>query len=372
MTDEAKGWFHCGRCGHLFQEARGGMCPDCGRNPVVSDSEMAYAMALAGDAAVAAPSEEGPSVPRKREKSGGLLRFTIAWIGVLALLAGILVVARLAQSTDVEATDIDLGESSESYREVNEAYSQCYPILRGYYSSVSPEVRAPFTLRPNRTVEQMSQWSEEMVIIRKDDLVRNRRFTVFETSEGPSAASIWELENGDRIDAVFRKNDENEWRIDWEQMVRYSTETWPVFLSGLGGDAGEFRLLARRRASASLGVGDVSRIIFHEPSARSSVEFGAASPEVPVDPQSEMGIKLSEAFEMRDAGLSPFGAGLTEDDPMGMIRVRVKLHLGPKNEHGRLTLVLDDVVACHWMGIDDSGKESIPAPEEGDATEVGE
>ncbi|GAA5484653.1 zinc ribbon domain-containing protein [Haloferula sargassicola] len=355
MTEQTDGWYHCGRCGHLFEESEDGRCPVCGQNPVVSDSEMAYHMALSAPAEAEGAGRVEKTAAQAKD-SGGLLKFTVAWVGFLSVIAGIIALARLFSSNEDTQATIDIGESSESMRELNDAYTRCYPLLRGYYSSVAPEIRAPLTLHPTRSLERMSRWPEELVLIDRNTLVRNRSFTVFGTSEGQSAGSLWELENGDRLEAVFRHNEEGAWAIDWEQMVRYSTETWPVFVSGLGDESGEFRLLARRRASASLGVGDVSRIILHQPSTRRPGEFGPASPEVQVDPSSEDGVKLAEAFELRDAGGSPFNAGLTQDDPLGMIRVRVRLHLGPKDENGRLTLILDKVVACHWMDIDDRGR----------------
>lgn len=356
MTEEAEGWKHCGRCGHLFQGLQGGRCPECEGNPVVSEAEMAYITAqstpVGGGAAPSTPGAAGRPV----KKRGSLLKFTIAWMSLLMAIAGIIALARSLGPEKEETATFDIGEATDTYQALNDAYSKCYPVLRTYYSSVAPEVRAPLTLHPSRTLGRMSRWPEELVLAGRNTLIRNRSFTVFETSEGPSVASVWQLENGDRIEAVFRKNADDEWAIDWEQMVRYSSEVWPVFMSGLGEPTGEFRLLARRRANSSLGVGDVSRIIFHPPSTRSAAEYGAGSPEVKVDPASEDGIKLAEAFELRDAGGSAFSAALSNDDPMGMIRVRVKLRLGPKDEHGRLTLVLDEVVACHWMDIDDRAR----------------
>ncbi|MBB5352161.1 ribosomal protein S27AE [Haloferula luteola] len=364
MTEKAEGWYHCGRCGHLYEAADTGLCPQCGESPIISDSEVAYHQAVAETREVAATSAS----LRPRGKSDGLVKFTLAWLGFLVVIGGVIALARAFREEGPKEA-LDFSQQTESLQEINEAFSKCYPKVRAYYSSVSPELRGPLTLHPSRTLERMSRWPEEMVLIDASTLLRNQTFRVFQTSEGETAAGRWELENGDRVEAVFRKDDEDQWAIDWEQMVRYSSEVWPVFLSGLSQQSGEFRLLARRRATDSLGVGDVSRIVFHQPSARRPGEYGHASPEVIVDPNSEDGMMLSEAFRLRDAGDAPFHSRLTEGDPAGMIRVRVRLTLGPKDEHGRVTLRLDKVMACHWMDLGDSGMDEKKAPAAAEAPE---
>ena len=97
MEDGQKtGWFHCGRCGSFFgAEVGGGVpesCPECGRDPVVSSSEMAFVQATENSGAESSlsPRKEGRSEvnrsdggkKRKKERSG-LMVFVGIWLVIL-------------------------------------------------------------------------------------------------------------------------------------------------------------------------------------------------------------------------------------------------------------------------------------------------
>lgn len=357
-TDEPRGWYHCGRCGHVFEATEGSLCPSCGSDPLVGEAELAFAQLQ--EEARLHPDPVGQLGHRThglrpRKKVGGLAKFLLGWI---LFLSGLTAFAYFVKGIDRgpgNQSEYDLGQTSERARQLEVSYRECSAALRGYLGRLSPESQVEFTLNPLETLGKMSRTSNVIFNLDEELSLGWKMFRPIETSDGELIESVWSIDGERRVEAVFQKNDEGEWKLDWDQMVRYSTEPWGIFVTGGGSDSGEFRLFVRRRAALSGGQGDASRLIFFGTSPWDPSKLGPRSPEVEVDPNSESGQRLRKAFALLDDGKTVFGSGLRDEDPLGMIRVRVKLHWGPEDENGERELRLDEVLACHWMTLDDPG-----------------
>ncbi|MFM2241690.1 MAG: hypothetical protein RLZ97_545 [Verrucomicrobiota bacterium] len=369
MSDEGS-WYHCGRCGHVYGGEEVDLCPACGKSPVVPEAEMAYVMA--GSAANPHPGDRsrgtgksaetdvdgaGGQRRKKRKKSSGVLWFAVGWMGLLGLVAGGVAMVKAKRPKATNEASMGIGDSSERVRMLNEAYHECRQRLVDYWSAAAPETRAEHTLNPEQTLRRMVGSGITLTTIKDAEELKLEMIDTIETRDGTAVVSIWNEPDLGRIEAVFRKNEDGEWKLDWEQMTRYSSTSWGLFLSGAGPASGEFRVFARRRTASSGGEGDGSLLVFSGPTGVGAMHSGLQSPEVAIDPRSVMTRKFAAAFEMREQGKGVFGSRFTETDPIGMIRVRVRLSRGEKDDLGKYQLTLDEVMAFHWMEIEDPGIE---------------
>ena len=75
---------------------------------------------------------------------------------------------------------------------------------------------------------------------------------------------------------------------------------------------------------------------------------------------SDAGRRLGTLFRMRRDGEMPLGARVPGEDPEEMIRVRARVRR-IDDDKTRRRFEIEEILAGHWMGIEDSG---IPEPGE--------
>ncbi len=244
--------------------------------------------------------------------------------------------------------------ADEDYALMNRAQQKCIENLSGFLSAGTPEVRNQFVRTPVDTARRMARFYQANPFVNFDvTTIRGAGTGIIHLKDGRRLMETrWKIADGRSFDAVFF--DENGgWRLDWEEFVRYSEHPWLLFLSGSGDGEGEFRLFARERlAEQRNDVGEL-RIALHAPRFGYPGEAGDASTEFLVDQASEAGRLLKGALEARRGGHRVYGSNLENQDPEGMIRVRVKVRRA-KGSLGR-TFTIEEVKACHWLSIDDTG-----------------
>ena len=361
MDQEKAGWFHCGRCGALFgAEVGEGVpvrCPECGRDPVVEHSELAYAQAAsstfqAKEGAVFRKNEGSQRKGKpKKKKGGGLGVFVGIWVVLLLLLAGAVKFFRGEEVTD---DSLGFGIATEDQRLVNEEFNECRRKLTEYIQEGSPERRAQFVINASENLRRMAGNQREIKFTSDDLELESWSFGVIGTPKGKALETVWKIDENRTLEAVFFREDDD-WKIDWANMVRYSDGDWSLFLVDEGEEEKVFRLLARRRSGDPEGTGKVASVVLIGPKADSPGEYGASSPEVPVDPDSRIGRVLSAAFAKRDAKEGIYGSNASNQDPNGMIRLQVKVVRKAGEEEGEKSFVIRDIIACHWYDIDDLG-----------------
>lgn len=359
MSDEGA-WFHCGRCGHLFRGAVGRMCPRCGGHPVVEEKELAF-LEAAREAAREIPSG-GVSAPapdrrkhRRRKPRSGLAMFVIGWLVFLGLLAGLVTYVRNRQAGE-SGGSMWVTDAAEDQRVFNDAYQKCSKMVGTFLTDTTPEGRAKLVHDRAETLRKMVRSGGAALRAGEDEKWEWQRFSEIKIGGGRAFEGVVVFADGKRGEFVFLPEGDEDWGIDWANLVRYSDHPWPLFLSGDTPATGEFRLLARRRAGPSGQMGDVTSIVFFGPDAWHPKEPGVRSPEVEIAPGSREATMLREAFKARDDGHGAFGSKLCGDDPAAMVRVRVKLRREPPREEGdEPRIELEELLACHWLSVDDPG-----------------
>lgn len=356
----AEGWFHCGRCGNLFRDEPGRACPECKSDPVVAESEIAFLQA-----GITASAEERPGSARESGSGGDLRKpstrskgvavFVTVWV---LFLAGVVGLVRLMRGDDetAEVETSSFADSAERQQFYQTAHSGCYETMMSFLREAAAESRSQHVIDPLDTLPLMARAGNRAPQLGEEEKPRSELFDLFESPEGRAVQSAWILPGDERLEMVFVQDEDEEWRIDWKNLVRFSDEPWSLFLSGNGPSVAEFRLLARRRATSTGGQGDVSRLMLLEPRPWEPGKVGLSSPEIRLDPLSDTGLQLKRAFALREAGKEAFGARLTERDPKGMIRVRVVLRRSDeKDEHGEWGFTIEKLLACHWLDFDELG-----------------
>jgi hypothetical protein len=241
----------------------------------------------------------------------------------------------------------------------------CGQTLSGFLGARTPEERSQFVRKPLETIGRMARYYalNPAVIADPADLSIDQ-FSILHLGEERAISILWRMADGRIFDSVFFL-EKGEWRLDWDHFVRYSDHPWALFLSGGGADVGEFRLLARERLAHDRRQTSEIGIVFYSPRSGAPGDTGAPSPEFLLSRDSEEGRLLVAAFAELEAKRRPFDDKTLTHDPEEMIRLRVRVRREDTPEGDRF--VLEKIVACHWMGIDDPGVTPVPlkAPEAG-------
>lgn len=368
-------WHHCGRCDQFFQATDADTCPHCDASPVIDEAEMAFFNAeqesgtddpLPGYATATIsqstqhvhPSRAARMAKNPHRKKNGLVIFVIAWVALLSL---VLVGVQLTRSGEEKPTTADDGlsiEQAERQRLLHAAYLECQKVVMEFMQDRVPERRIQHIHNPNETLPKLTRTSNSAPTLSDPKDITSEFFEFFELPDGETAIqSRWATNEGDRLEIVFYKNPDDRWVIDWENLVRWSADSWSIFLTEDEEVIKTFRVYARRPASETGGTGVTDRVRLLEPKPWNPSKAGRQSPQIFVDPDSEMGRILEAAFEQRESERGVFGTRLSQDDPKSMIRLHARIRREPGERIGRPKFHLEEILTCHWLSIDDLGVE---------------
>jgi hypothetical protein len=376
VTDNKHSWFHCARCGSLFQSPFGvnpdRICGVCGQKPALGNL-----ISAATPPAATLPSQkdsrsQGREKPQlSSEKSNFLiLKIAAAW---LLLLAFILLGARLIWNDDTPTQSKESAQIAAKKHAVSEmdtalltkAQPLCNETFAGILQAPAPEQQNQFVLNAISTGPRIARFysmnPSPALDPTKMTLTRN---AVVNLPNGRSIETQWTSSDGHSLDAVFTEEN-GEWRMDWEHYARFSDFPWALFLAGNGDEVAEFRLLARERLAEERKNADTISLTLYAPRFGYSRDTGFQSPEVLVKRSSKDGQLIQKALDINKQGEQPFGVQLPSIDPEGLIRVRAKIRRVEKD--GERHFEIAEVIACHWYSVDAPGMDLPPAATPGSA-----
>jgi hypothetical protein len=383
VSDSNLFWFHCGRCGSLFQstagEPEGRLCPNCGEDPVTGIPNVpTHAATATEDSAGVSNSPEKPGGRSKRKVRKGnhrhlMLKLLLGWSLLLVLI--VLGARRMWPSAPPDSPSDTASSAAAAPAMTGDdvvlfqnAGPKCGEAFVQFLAAGTPEMRNQFVLSPVTTASRMAQFYSLNPIPNIDPAtLRASASGLLDLPGGGKAFEAhWESDDGKVIDAVFRQEND-EWRLDWEHFSRYSDYPWPLFLAGTGPDEGEFRLLARERLAEERKGEETISLVLYAPRFSMPAEVGSQSPEFLVSRSQRDGQLLDAAFKLARSGGKVFGSKLPNLDPEDMIRVRVKVRR-TENEEGR-AFEITSVIACHWLSLDEPGVE-VPEEASGPAVDA--
>lgn len=371
-TKSQLSWYHCGRCGSLFQaEALNKGARRCGHcgfdpNPLPKD-ENKSAIPFAKSVNHVANSQDKPLGPVRqtvrREKTNPLLfRLVIIWLMLLILL--VIAARSWWREEESDGTAPMVSESNpviekEDFAQLEQSVDKCKATMVGFLQAVLPEERSQFVWSPVNAILRMTRYQDLNPIAKVSPPTPNSsQWSVVRLGDEKAVEGIWVNEDGRSFEALFREGQEG-WLIDWEHFVRYNDMPFPIFLSDDGNAEGEFRLLARERLADERKDLSTISIVFYAPVFGRPAETGPPSPEFLIQRDSREGKLLEAAFAAVKNKKRPFNAKAFNLDPEGMIRVRVKIRRSGEMEARAFEIV--ELKACHWYSTDlpgfDVGKE---------------
>jgi hypothetical protein len=374
VSEKQKGWFHCGRCGSLFQSTMGSVdarqCGECGRDPSIGLVELRTMRAAAPPPAATAGQKDAATQRKQREIKEKRPKASLLPLKIMAiwlLLLGAIVWRFQRNAGDQETSPPARAEGAMTDADMaflNEALPACYGVLREFLRETTPEGQAQYVLNPLVTGPRMARFYALNPPHGLDGRVEHLGSAILELPDGRAIESQWRASDRRLFETVFRKTPNNEWRLDWEQFARYSDYPWSLFLNGGGDPEGEFRLLAWERLADERKPGDSLSLNFHAPRFGQPGEIDRGSPEFLLDPTQGIGRFMDAAFKSKRSGKLPFNSQLPAGDPKDMIRVRVKIVRTPV-ERG-FAFEIKEVLAGHWLAIEDRGVEvsTLPTPAE--------
>lgn len=335
------------------------MCSKCGFSPSTGVQDATapspYRIPEARQAATDEPEGPSKSRTRKRRNSHFMVKLMLGWSLVLVI---IIVGARKFWRDSPPAPPTATAAAQPAYSDLDiklleEAGPRCAEVFSGFLNAGTPEERNQFVIDPVRTASRMVRYYSLNPLVNIDP--QSLRFVDQSVLEIPGTRAIesrWIGQDDKTYDAVFREEN-GEWRLDWDHFSRYSDYPWALFLAGSGEPEGEFRLLARERLADERKNEQNISVVLYAPRIGRPGESGLQSPEFLVSRSKPEGRLLDAAFEAARKGKRLFGSTLPGIDPEGMIRVRVRVKRTELNLERKFEIT--EVVACHWMSIKDPG-----------------
>jgi len=231
---------------------------------------------------------------------------------------------------------------------------QCAEVFTRFIAAETPEARNQFVLTPVFTASKMARFHSLNSLPEINDAsLSHIESGLVDLPGGKAFEARWGSTDGQILETVFREEN-GEWRLDWEHFVRYSDYPWSLFLAGNGPDEAEFRLLARERLTKERKHESTISLVMHAPRFADPGKEGYQSPEILVSRDSRDGQLLDAAFNLMRSGRQVYGSKLTRIDPDEMIRVRVVVRRNTDAE-GQRRYEISAVKACHWFSLDDPG-----------------
>lgn len=368
-SSEVLAWFHCGKCGSLFESVPGHseerVCKKCNRLPStgVWAPEPIDKVAGSFPEDINNSSKDGlkRNTPKKPQKNL-MIRFIAVWIFIMAMVVWIRMHhVRLDEEKknreELRASILEGTMADQKTAFIDEALPDCHRSLAGFLMGGTPKARSQFVFDPVSNAAKMADFYGVNPLEKVDSEKLRRTAQESLTAGGERMINTrWKEDGAAEFDAVFR-NDKGTWKLDWEHFVRFSDYPWMLFLEGEGPEEGDFRLLARRLPGGDVvqQSGGRMAIVLMAPAFGQPSETSAPSPEFVMGQRSDAGLLLGAAFDARARGEGLFGADGDLMQPAGLVRVRVRIRREAIGDEYKFHL--EEVLACHWISSSSRGHD---------------
>lgn len=368
-------WYHCGRCGSLFESPPGDpderFCARCGKDPSLGTGlPESQPSPISQAAAPQDADDEASHESRQSRRSRTRNLVTMLVGGWIALLVVVVIGVKALWPEDRDelpetssVADQFKGTSSdEAVIKLKQALPACAATLQGFVNSGSMEERNQFVADPVNTALRMARFYATSAPPRIDPkTLENTENSLLDVPGRKAIETRWQTPDGLQLDAVFYQKGDT-WLLDWDHFARYQEYPWALFAIGEGPDEAEFRLLARLRLSRESTRSSVLKLVFSQPRFGRPQETGITPVNLEILRASPDGQLLDEGFEQLKAGIQPFGSTLESPEAEGMLRVRVRLRRSKSDDDaiGKWRFELVKVIACHWLSSDDPGVKVTP------------
>lgn len=357
MSDIPGSWFHCSRCGALFRASslpeQRGPCTTCGGDPVAAP----HTIDESGQVLIRRKVRKRRKNPRpekqrrgSRKKARALVRLVIIWVLLLCFYAAGVHFIGPQRSRELSGDrEGKLNEQSrDDARLIQLAINDCHKRLADFLAANDIAGRSPHVFDPQRVIPEMARAEIYDPIFSSKEPLTLDFHQVVHTPAGPVIQTMWRQEGGGLIEAVFIKDANGEWKIDWHAFTHAGSTSWSNFLIEEGDSEGTFRLLARERVGATGRDPDYIALVLYAPRFGNPSGMENPSPEIRVARNSLFGQRILGAFGDRTRGIGRFGNRVLTYDPEDMIRLHVRI----ARKSGReASFDILELIATDWMEL---------------------
>lgn len=397
---EGSGWHHCGNCGKLYRATQIGMpCPSCEHQPVATKKKLTVNtvdgqtalqrkafnpnLTIENISTVASVSSAGlvrlkkqkdkqeggeidqrKSTVRVRIKNYLLVKLLVAWL-VLLMLAAVIIKWKFNDSSPavvpqiVQESDDGKTLDSKNLDVINQSVSSIMSTASEFFAASSPEALAQSCIKRPRLVQTINNDASKSTIFKPEKMPELISKNVIRPAPAVMVETVWTDSRGREVELVFAQQDDH-WLIDWENYAKSATMPWPVFQASEGDDVGTFRLLVRERLVHNTTTDASFSVVFYEPGFLRGSALGPPSCDFTIDRRSRNGKMILAALKARQDNKPIFHSIFPEKDPPNTARVHVKIRR--QIVDGEKKFTLEELIACHWLGIEDPGIELTDAP----------
>ncbi|BDS05533.1 hypothetical protein NT6N_05730 [Oceaniferula spumae] len=391
MAKLTEGHFHCKNCDELFEapirKPEDQLCPSCGKPPTgespLSEKSVSGMPSVANlatghssnpvksgetqdarkirEATINADGKNSDRIKRtkRREKrSSKLLIMLGVWVLLMGLTVGL--VNYFNPDEDETGNKPELTEAlkkrqleaemKQAQAVIQQAAPECEEVITSFLNATSAASKAQFVYQGVKLTTVMNRYYQSNPSFSSTrSQVKLIRGELLKNTKHQTIGTICVNQQKETFEVIFVRVG-NEWKIDWEALVRYDDRSWSLFPASSDGSEGEFRLYMRvRDSNKEFDEGEIS-IVFYKPDMYVKGEFRSVpSPAVRLPVDSELGLKIREMVSREDdMKTDAYGFTTSLFDKPRYHRVRVKLRL--KKEDKEETFELLEILADHWYG----------------------
>jgi hypothetical protein len=304
------------------------------------------------------------STERIRKKSYLLVKLLASWFSLLIVAVLIIkwkfndmppvIVPQVAQREDDSKTF-----ASRNLDVINQSASSIMSTAADFFAATAPEALAQSCIKRPRLVQTINNDGAKSTIFKPEKMPELIAKNVIHPAPAPMVETVWADSRGRKIELVFAQQGDH-WLIDWESYAKSSAMPWPVFQAADGDDVGTFRLLVRERLVRSPPTESSLSVVFYEPGFLRGSALGSPSCDFIIDRRSKTGKMILAALKAKLENKPVFNSIFPENDPPNTARVHVKIRRQIVDDGKKFTL--EELLACHWLGIEDPGIELTDTP----------
>lgn len=361
MNREAKeSLYHCGYCGAIFAAGPGvddaRECPKCGQSPFTG-------LEPAEEEVPVKVQRQMPTAPKARvatSKQGNHARYIIPVVVLLTLVAGGLGVYSYI-TKGVEAAELNERreasrlESEAAFKEktlLATAIPLCENAFSEFLNAEGSDWKAYIWNSDENGEDLQGAYEDFASGMSPGTEVKNTGARVFEIAEEQMLECMWETTEGQSLETVFRKGEDEQWLLDGKHFFRYPSTGWDEFIGGAGAAAAMFRLSVRLAPPDKYEEMDTTRLKVQlvAGSIVSGEEFPENHINLRLDRRSDEGLILEAMLEEGPDAGAPYGLGQLGDFDSDVLRIRARI--GRSGIEGFTKFRIEEILAAHWVDKD--------------------
>ena len=294
---------------------------------------------------------------KKRKKVPA--RVYAKWLAIWLLVVGVILftVTQLQEVFSERKKDtVNIEERlvGEEYEFYHREYPQILSQFNGFLRARTASEMAEFTRDSNQLARKMNRYFGEQAPrrptsggLKPDPVFWNVAF-----EERPGFVEVvWDGKEKGLFEGVFVKK-EDKWLLDWEQYVRYSSESWTLFRDNIGGQRnGIFRVFVEKIEE---GEGENfepwMKVKISPPVTDAQRRQLGESELIHLDGEKGLYTKFSSLFADL-SGRSEGFSQLWKRDPRRLRRATVELEWLKDPESGEERMVIKSLLAENWRTL---------------------